>query len=86
MITHFEAVVTLLAVVIGWLSALAGLLWKARGWIDRRTAAEDNLADAIKGLTASQVAMHEANQGRFEEIERRLDGPAGRGYARLGGR
>lgn len=93
MITHFEAVMTFLGLIIGWLSALAALLWRARGWVDRRTSAEEDLgkgladlAGAVKGLTEAQESMHQANQDRFGEIERRLDAPPGRGYARLGGR
>ena len=78
MITHFDALVTLLGIMIGLLSSLALGIWRARGWVDRRTAAEQRLARAIEDLTSAQVTQHRENQARFASIEARLPAPGGR--------
>lgn len=89
MITHFEATVTLLGVVIGMLGTLVTVVWKARGWIDRLNATDSALAAAIKSLDENQVRQHRENQERFQAIEKRLaqQPPRGRssaGFARPG--
>ena len=87
MITHFEATVTLLAAVIGMLATLIGIVWKARGWIDRLNDTDSKLAAAIENLVTTQRDLHSENRARFEAIERRLDRPPsrGRGGAEAGG-
>ena len=72
MITHFETTITLLGVVIGMLSTLIAVIWKARGYVDRLNMTDGRLADAIDGLRRSQEAQHRENQRRFERIEDRL--------------
>jgi len=74
-ITHFEAAITLLGVVIGILGTLAAGVWKARGWIDRLNHTDSQLAKAIEDLSATQRELHRENQRRFEAIEARLPGP-----------
>jgi hypothetical protein len=75
MITHYEATVTLLGVILGMLSTLVAVVWKARGWIDRLNTTDGNLAKAIDDLAASQRELHEENKRRFAAIERRLRMP-----------
>jgi uncharacterized membrane protein YccC len=77
-ITHFEATVTLLGVVIGMLGALVTSVWKARGWIDRLNQTDSGLARAIEDLSRTQRELHQANQERFLAIESRLGPPRGR--------
>jgi hypothetical protein len=75
MITHFEATITLLGVVIGMLTTLVTIVWKARGYIDRLNTTDGNLATAIEGLAKTQRELHQENRARFEAIERRLEPP-----------
>ena len=75
MITHFEATITLLGVVIGMLASLVTAVWKARGYIDRLNTTDGNLATAIENLAATQRDLHRENRERFEAIERRLEPP-----------
>lgn len=70
--TQIEAVVALLAGILGMLVALSTGVWKARGWIDRLNATDSRLADAIEALTKVQAEQHRENQGRFQAIEQRL--------------
>lgn len=84
MITHFEATVTLLGVVIGMLGTLVTVVWKARGWIDRLNATDSSLDAAIRALTASQEQQHRENQERFQAIEKRLAQPPPRGRSSAG--
>lgn len=72
MITHFEATMTLLATILGMLTALATGIWKARGWIDRLNATDSRLASAITSLDENQRMLHQANQERFRAIEAQL--------------
>ena len=72
MITHFEATITLLGVILGMLSTLIAVIWKARGYVDRLNATDGRLADAIDNLRKAQTVQHKDNQRRFERIEDRL--------------
>jgi hypothetical protein len=71
-ITHFEATLTLLGVILGVLSTLVAVIWRARGYVDRLNATDGRLADAIDNLRISQESQHQENQRRFERIEDRL--------------
>jgi hypothetical protein len=71
-ITHFQATLTLLGIIVGMLGALIGVIWKARGYIDRLNETDGRLADAITSLRKSQENQHQENQRRFERIEDRL--------------
>jgi hypothetical protein len=71
-ITHFEATITLLGVVIGILGTLAACVWRARGYVDRLNTTDARLADAIELLNRNQVNQHRENQARFTAIEQRL--------------
>lgn len=73
MITHFEATITLLGVVIGMLATLVTAVWKARGYVDRLNTTDGRLADAIENLDRTQQDQHRENQERFRQIEVRLD-------------
>jgi hypothetical protein len=81
MITHFEATVTLLGVVIGILATLAGTIWRARGYVDRLNTTDSRLADAIERLDRNQQEQHRENQDRFRQLESRLPPPPRRGRA-----
>ncbi len=70
MITHFEAILSLLSIIIGLLVSLATGIWKARGWVDRLNATDQRLAEAIETLTRTQQQQHAENQQRFRELER----------------
>lgn len=70
--THFEAVITLLGILVGLLTTLISVVWKARGWIDRLNHTDGQLATAIGELTRSQREMHQTNQDRFQAIEAQL--------------
>lgn len=83
MITHFEATLTLLGVVIGLLTTLITVIWKARGYIDRLNTTDGNLAKAIDDLSRTQMLLHESNQDRFRAIEWQL-GQAGPWHGRGG--
>lgn len=72
MITHFEATITLLGVVIGILATLVGSVWQARGYVDRLNTTDGRLADAIEQLSKTQKTQHADNQRRFTAIERQL--------------
>ncbi len=70
-ITHFEATLTLLSVVIGMLGTLIGAIWRARGWVDQLNTTDGRLADAIDALRATMQIQHEENQRRLLVLERR---------------
>lgn len=70
-ITHFEAILGLLSVVIGLLVSLVTGIWKARGWVDRLNQTDGRLADAIEALTVTQQTQHAENQRRLAALERR---------------
>lgn len=72
MITHFEATITLLGVLLGMISTLIAVIWRARGWVDRLNTTDSRLADAIDHLRQSQSQQHRENQRRFERLEDRL--------------
>lgn len=72
MITHFETIITLFGVAIGWLAALVAGVWRVRGFIDRLNTTDGQLAHAIEELSRTQRELHAANQQRFTAIERRL--------------
>lgn len=72
MITRFETTVTLLGVILGMLSTLITVIWKARGYVDRLNTTDGRLADAIENLTRTQQEQHRENQERFARIEKRL--------------
>jgi predicted PurR-regulated permease PerM len=72
MITHYEATITLLGVIVGMLSTLIMVVWRARGWVDRLNTTDGQLAKAIEDLTRNQRELHQENKKRFEEIEHRL--------------
>jgi hypothetical protein len=72
MITHFEATLTLLGVILGMLTTLITVVWKARGYVDRLNTTDGNLARAIEELTVSQRELHQENQRRFTAIEQRM--------------
>lgn len=69
MITHFEATLTLLGVVIGMLGTLIGVVWKARGWVDRLNSTDAELGRAIKNLTETMREQHADNQRRLSALE-----------------
>jgi hypothetical protein len=68
-LTHFEAVVGLLAGLVGSVSTLAAGVWRLRGFVD--TVKE--LGAAIEALRKSSQSQHEQNQVRLQLIEQRLD-------------
>lgn len=82
MVTHFEATLTLLGIVIGMLSTLITVIWKAKGWVDRLNTTDSDLAKAITNLAATMQQLHAENQRRFEGIEQRLNATGSRGSAR----
>ena len=69
MITHFEATLTLLGIVIGMLGALIGAIWKARGWVDQLNTTDARLADAIDSLKTVMQQQHGENQRRLSALE-----------------
>jgi hypothetical protein len=71
-ITHYEATVTLLGVILGMLTTLVAVVWRARGYVDRLNTTDGNLAKAIDDLARTQKELHTENQRRFAAIERRL--------------
>jgi hypothetical protein len=68
-VTHFEATLTLLGIVIGMLGTLIGLGWKARGWIDSLNATDRSLAEAIDALRRTMQSQHADNQRRLAALE-----------------
>jgi hypothetical protein len=73
MTSHFDAIMALLGIVIGLLSTLITVVWKARGYVDRLNTTDSRLADAIDALRQTQTDQHQANLRRFESLERRID-------------
>ena len=69
---HFETIITLAGVIIGILSTLIAVVWRARGYVDRLNTTDSRLAQAIEDLNSTQKAQHAENRARFERIERRL--------------
>jgi hypothetical protein len=70
-ITHFEATLTLLSIVIGMLGTLIGVVWKARGWVDQLETTDARLADAIDALRMTMQQQHSENQRRLTALEHR---------------
>lgn len=64
--------VTLAGVIIGILSTLTAVIWKARGYVDRLNTTDSRLAQALEDLNTTTRAQHAENRARFERIERRL--------------
>lgn len=69
---HFETVLTLSGVIIGILSTLIAVVWRARGYIDRLNTTDTRLAQALEDLNTTQKTQHAENRARFERIEKRL--------------
>lgn len=69
---HFETILTLAGVIIGILATLLGVVWKARGYVDRLNTTDSRLAQALEDLNTTTKAQHAENRARFERIERRL--------------
>lgn len=84
--TQLEGIMALLAAVLGMLTALVTVVWKARGWIDRLNTTDARLADAIENLARVQAEQHRENQVRFVAIEQRLgwNGSSGASAPRSG--
>jgi hypothetical protein len=68
-ITHFEATLALLSVVIGMLGTLIAAIWKARGWVDQLNTTDARLADAIDALRTTMQLQHSENQRRLVALE-----------------
>lgn len=70
--TQFESVMTLLGTVVGLLTALIIVVWRARGYIDRLNTTDSELAKSISDLSGTMRNLHRENQYRFMKIERKL--------------
>lgn len=53
MLTRFEALIALLTFILGVLSTLTAVIWKARGWVDQLNTTDARLADSIDALRAT---------------------------------
>lgn len=69
MISHFGAIIGLLAGILGSVGTLAAGVWRLRGWVDTVKA----LAAAIEAMRTSSESQHRENQVRLKMIEFRLD-------------
>jgi hypothetical protein len=58
--------------VIGMIGTLSGVVWRARGWVDRLNSTDARLAAAIEALTNTMGQQHRENIRRFEAIERKI--------------
>ena len=78
MITRYETIITLISVAIGMIATLIGVIWKARGWVDKlaetdkaQGVALEHLATAVDTLSRTMAAQHSENVARFVRLERR---------------
>lgn len=71
MLTRFEALIALLTFILGVLTTMTAVIWKARGWVDRLNTTDARLADSIDALRDTMQLQHAENQRRLVALERR---------------
>lgn len=67
-LTHYEAIVALLAAVAGLQAGLFRAAWHMRGWISK----VDKLTDAIDNLAKANDEVRKEADSRFKAVEARL--------------